>query len=82
MPRKLEVHYDFVAIAVICFVLSAGFNIYQRYQYKDLLAQHTALQWEAQDLEINQRLKLRKLEECNNPTTRKQHHSATLPRQQ
>ncbi len=70
MHRKLEVHYDFVAMALICFVFSVGFNIYQRYQYNDLLSQHTALQWEAQDLEINQKLNLRQLEKCNNPGTR------------
>ena len=70
MHRKLEVHYDFVAMVVICLVMSVAFNVYQRYQYKDLLGQHTALQWEAQDLEINQRLNLRQREECNNPATR------------
>lgn len=66
MRGKFEVHYDFVALIVIVFALSVGFNLYQRYQYNDLLSQHTALQWEAQDLEINQRLNLLKLEACNN----------------
>jgi hypothetical protein len=68
--RKLEVHYDFVAMVVTCLALSLAFNAYQRYQYNDLLSQHTALQWKAQDLEINQRLNLRKLEKCNNPAGR------------
>ena len=64
---KLEVHYDFVAMIVISLALSVGFNLYQRYQYNDLLSRHTALEWEAQDLEINQMLNLRKLTACNNP---------------
>jgi hypothetical protein len=67
---KFEVHYDFVAMIVISFALSFGFNLYQRYQYNDLLTQHTALEWKAQDLEINQVLNLRKLETCNNPNPR------------
>ena len=70
MHRKLEVHYDFVIMVVLCLVMSVAFNIYQRYQYKDLLGQHTALQWKSQDLEINQGLNLRKLEACNNPAIR------------
>ncbi len=70
MRGKLEVNYDFVAMVVISLALSVGFNLYQRYQYNELLTEHTALQWEAQDLEINQRLNLRKLEACNNLTAR------------
>lgn len=71
MRGKLEVNYDFVAMVVISFALSVGFNLYQRYQFNKLLTRHAALQWEAQDLEINQRLNLRKLEACNNnPTAR------------
>ena len=65
MPRKFEVHYDFAAMIVIILSLSAGFNLYQRHQYNELLLQHTALQWEAQDLELNQVINLRKLEACN-----------------
>jgi len=67
---KLEIHYDFVAMVVISFALSAGFNLYQRHQYNDLLTEHTALEWEAQDMKINQQLNLHKLEACNNPTAR------------
>ena len=70
MQGKLEVHYDFVAMVVISFALSIGFNLYQRYQYNDLLTLHTALEWEAQDMAVNQRLNLRKLKACNNPTPR------------
>ena len=70
MRGKLEVHYDFVAMVVISFAMSVGFNLYQRYQYNDLLSEHTALEWEAQDMVINQQLNLRKLEACNTPTAR------------
>lgn len=70
MVGKLEVHYDFVAMIVISLALSAGFNLYQRYQYNDLLTEHTALAWETQDLKLNQQLNLRKLEACNSPTAR------------
>jgi len=67
---KLEVHYDFVAVLVIYFALSAGFHLYQRHQYNDLLLENTALQWEAQDMEINLLLNRRKLEACNNLASR------------
>ena len=67
MRGKLEVNYDFVVMVVLSFALSFGFNLYQRYQYNDLLTEHTALAWETQDLKLNQQLNLRKLEACNNP---------------
>jgi len=67
---KLEVHYDFVAVLVICFALSVGFHLYQRHQYNDLLLENTALKWEAQDMEINLLLNRRKLEACNNLASR------------
>lgn len=67
VPGKFEVHYDFAVMVVVSLALSAGFNLYQRHQYNELLVQHTALQWEAQDLEINQAMNLHKLEACNNP---------------
>jgi len=67
---KLEVHYDFVAMVVICFTLSVGFHLYQRHQYNDLLLENTALKWEAQDLDINLRLNRRKLAACNNLASR------------
>ena len=57
-------------MVVISFAMSVGFNLYQRYQYNDLLSEHTALEWEAQDMVINQQLNLRKLEACNTPTAR------------
>lgn len=69
MNRKLEVHYDFVAMLVLSFVLSVGFHWYQRHQYNDLLLENTALKWQAQDMEINLRLNRRRLEACNNPAS-------------
>jgi hypothetical protein len=71
--RKLEVHYDFVAMIVISFLLSAAFHLYQRHQYNDLLLENTALKWEAQDMEINLLLNRRKLKMCDNLA-----HSNTL----
>ena len=65
MRGKLEVNYDFVAMIVISFALSAGFHLYQRHQYNDLLLENTALKWEAQDMEINLLLNRRKLQACN-----------------
>lgn len=31
-------------MVVVSLVLSAGFNLYQRYQYNDLLTRHTTLE--------------------------------------
>lgn len=69
MQRKLEVHYDFVIMIVIVFLLSAGFHVYQRHQYNELLIENTALKWAAQDMEINLLLNRRKLKACDSPAS-------------
>jgi hypothetical protein len=51
--KKVELHVDAIAVIVLVFVASFGFNLYQRYQYSDLMEEHVELQWRAQDTEIN-----------------------------
>ena len=53
MIKKVELHVDAIAVIVLLFVASFGFNLYQRYQYSDLMKEHVELQWKAQDTEIN-----------------------------
>jgi len=36
---------DALVVIVVLFVGSFGFNVYQRYQYMDLLQAHIDLQW-------------------------------------
>ena len=42
--KKTELHIDALAMIIIVFIASFGFNLYQRYQYSDLLKEHFALQ--------------------------------------
>lgn len=53
MVNKIELHVDAIAVIILLFVTSFGFNLYQRYQYSDLMKEHVELQWKAQDAEIN-----------------------------
>jgi len=62
--KKLEIHYDFAAMAVICFALSAGFNVYLLHQYNLLFTRHIDLQWEAQNHKANHAYAKRLLEAC------------------
>jgi hypothetical protein len=42
--KKIGLHIDALAVIIIIFIMSFGFNFYQRYQYSDLLKEHLALQ--------------------------------------
>ena len=43
--KKIGLHMDALVVIVVLFVGSFGFNVYQRYQYMDLLQAHIDLQW-------------------------------------
>jgi hypothetical protein len=51
MKKKVTLNLDAVIALILLFVFAFGFIAYQRYQYVDLLTEHTALLFEASDLD-------------------------------
>lgn len=64
MARKVYLHLDAVFVVALVFTGSFAFNLYQRYQYTDLLQEHTDIQWQAQKMEINWRYAKGLLDNC------------------
>jgi hypothetical protein len=64
MVKKVALHTDALAGIVLVFAASFGFNVYQRFQYESLLQEHTALQWKAQNTEVNWKYVVGKLKKC------------------
>lgn len=67
MATKIGLHTDAIAVIVLVFMLSLGMNLFQRYQYSDLLKEHADLQWQLQDVQINLSLTKHQLEKCSKP---------------
>ncbi len=53
MTKKVALNYDFLAIFIIIFIASIGYNIYQNFQYRDLFAEQVDLTWAAQNTEAD-----------------------------
>ena len=53
MAKKIGVHADAIVVFVVILLVSLGFNIYQRSQYRTLLKQYTDAKWQAQDMKVN-----------------------------
>lgn len=53
MVNKIYLHWDAMIVIVVLFITSFGFNLYQRYQYSDLLKESVEAQTKAQDMEVN-----------------------------
>lgn len=51
---------------------SFGFNLFQRFQYADLLQEHTDLEWSAQDTGINLVYTRGLLKQCKAETVQEQ----------
>jgi hypothetical protein len=51
--KKIGLHIDALAVIIIVFIASFGFNLYQRYQYSDLLKEHIALQQRTMGMEFS-----------------------------
>lgn len=62
--KKLALHIDALAVIIIVFLTSFGFNLYQRYQYSDLLKEHIGLQLQVLSLELGVTVKDAKLQKC------------------
>ena len=66
--KKATINYDFIAVAVIAFIASCGYNVYQQIQYQDLFTRHVNLQWTAQNAEADLVYARNQLESCKNTT--------------
>ena len=53
MAKKVSIHLDAVLGIVLIFIISFGFNLYQRYQFMDLLKEYGEAETKAQDMEVN-----------------------------
>ena len=51
MVKKYQLHLDAVIVLIGVFVISFGFNLYQRYQYGDLLQAYVDVKWENESLQ-------------------------------
>lgn len=49
--KKFELNLDAAVVILVVFLISFGFNFYQRYQYSDLLKEHISLQYASFGLE-------------------------------
>jgi hypothetical protein len=66
MTKKVTLNYDFIAVAIIAFILLAGYNIYQYSRYEKLFTEHVDLIWTAQNAEANVVYTRKQLESCKN----------------
>ena len=63
--KKFSLHIDALAVLFLVFLTSLGFNIFQRYQYSDLLQEHIKLQINAQVTDFSLSFMKVDLEKCN-----------------
>jgi hypothetical protein len=66
--KKLALHMDALVVIVLVFATSFGFNLYQRYQYSDLLKEHIGLQFQVLTMELGVAVKDAKLNKCMDDT--------------
>lgn len=69
MTKKVTLNYDFIGAFIIVLIVSAGYNIYQHFQYKELYTEHVDLTWSAQNAEANVVYTRKQLESCENGAT-------------
>jgi len=68
MAKKATFNYDFIAVFIIVFCASVGYNIYQHFQYIKLYTEHVDLTWSAQNAAANVVYIRNQLESCKNGT--------------
>lgn len=61
---KIGLHIDAIIVIVILFMASFGFNLYQRYQYSDLLEAHSGLQMTQLGMDFSLSVQKALLEKC------------------
>jgi len=66
--KKATINYDFLAMAIIAFIASCGYNVFQQIQFQDLYAKHVDLQWTSQNAEADLVYVRNKLKSCKTLT--------------
>lgn len=69
MMKKFILHIDALAVLILVFSISLGFNIFQRYQYSDLLHDYLDLQVTAQKMDFSLSFTELELKKCNESMT-------------
>lgn len=69
MARKITFHSDALMAVAIVFVLSFGFNLFQRYQYQDLLQKYVDTEWARQNLAVDLKEVKSHAENCHAPVS-------------
>lgn len=62
--QKIGLHIDAMIVIVILFMASFGLNLYQRYQYSDLLEAHSGLQMNQLGMDFSLSVHKALLEKC------------------
>lgn len=64
--KKISLHIDAWIVIILLFIISFGFNFYQRYEYSDLLNDHIQLQASALRMEYAISFMKISLDKCKN----------------
>jgi DNA-binding transcriptional regulator of glucitol operon len=64
--KQATINYDFIVVAVIAFIASCAYNVYQQIQFQDLFTRHVDLQWNNQNAEADLVYVRNQLTSCKN----------------
>ena len=53
MRKKITLNLDAAIVIILVFIVSFGFNLYQRYQYSQVFQENMDLRWDNQNMKIN-----------------------------
>lgn len=62
--KKIGFHIDALVVIIFLFLLSFGFNFFQRYQYLDLLTEHFKIQQENTGMQFSLSMTEAQLKKC------------------
>ncbi len=67
ITRKFVLHWDAALLIAAALLVSFGFNLYQRQQYRTVMEEGFAAQVKAQDMEVNWKYAKSQLDACRKP---------------
>ena len=62
--RKFDLHLDALIAIVVVLVLAAGFIVYQRQQYAEVMQENIDLIWEVETMKADLQINAARLEAC------------------
>jgi len=63
--KSVTINYDAIAVVVFVLLISFALNVWQRFQFNDLLAEYVDSQWQSQDFRVNMIHARKLLKECD-----------------